>query len=201
MNFIQSVGRFAKKAAPFAALIPGVGPLVAAGIGAGGAILEKGTKAKLLKDVVGSGAKAYGAGKLAGIGRGGDVLAGKSVPGVTTATTGGTMRATAGPLSGVLDSVQAGAQASPSLLSRVGKFAGNNWKDILTGAGAYQQQRSANKAADRIEQMALERERRLRPIGDRGLAMLQQSELPPVPDDLAIDATNPYAIRRAGRFR
>src|SRR5258708_18837645 len=42
MGFLGDIGKFIGKAAPFASLIPGVGPLAGAAIGAGGSLLSGG---------------------------------------------------------------------------------------------------------------------------------------------------------------
>lgn len=69
MGFFDSIGGFLKKAAPFTAFIPGVGPLAAAGIGFGGSLLDGDSAGDALQ----SGALGYLGGRgVQGIGGGGD---------------------------------------------------------------------------------------------------------------------------------
>lgn len=62
MGFWKSLGKIARQAAPFASLIPGVGPLAAAGLGAGGSLLE----GKGVKGAVTGGLSGYGGSQLLG---------------------------------------------------------------------------------------------------------------------------------------
>lgn len=62
MGFWKSLGKIARQAAPFASIIPGVGPLAAAGLGAGGSLLE----GKGVKGAVTGGLSGYTGSKLLG---------------------------------------------------------------------------------------------------------------------------------------
>lgn len=62
MGFWKSLGKIGRQVAPFASLIPGVGPLAAAGLGAGGSLLE----GKGVKGAVTGGLSGYGGSQLLG---------------------------------------------------------------------------------------------------------------------------------------
>lgn len=76
MGFLKSLGKIARQAAPFASLIPGVGPIAAAGLGAGGSLLEGGGLKGAIKGGLGGYVGSSGISGLTG---------GKGIMGVTGA--------------------------------------------------------------------------------------------------------------------
>lgn len=169
MGLLRSIGRFASKAAPFATFIPGVGPIAAAALGAGGKLLEKGSKAKW-GEVLGAG----GAGTLGayGLDKAGALMSAGSAAGA------------------------GGQMGKMGALRSVGSFAKNNWKE-LAGAGAMiADRRTAGRASDRIERMIDEQERRRLRIAGELQGRYGTGPLMPLPDQLSYDPTNAFALRR-----
>lgn len=146
-------GNLLKNVAPLAALIPGVGPLASAGIGALGAGIHKGTNlGDIVKQGAVSGAEGYGAGNVLG--------AAKGASGVL-----GTAKAVAGALPGVAKTVQtangvgglvAGPGAPPAttaanggVLGDIGSWLGANALPVAQGINAADLMRQSKDYADR----------------------------------------------------
>lgn len=150
-SVLGKVGDVAKVAAPLASFIPGVGPLVAAGIGAGGGLLGKlNDKHVTLGNTLGSaaggaaigGLGGYGVDQLQGLagangggfGGGlsgvGKLLGGTHAPGAVAGQAAGGSGGIGGLLGGVLNT----AKANPAL--------------VLGGLAALQGTRQAGQASD-----------------------------------------------------
>lgn len=189
-------GNLLRNVAPLAGLIPGVGGLAAAGIGAAagaaGRGIQKGTNiGDILKQGVQSGGSAYGLDKLAGAAsagaKGGGLLGGA--------------KSAAGAIPGVLKPVPVGGLGGliPGLSGGMGGV-GDWLKDFgLPAAGvanaAYLGQKSGN-FADLAAKQADERWRAQGALRDKGIAGM----LKPQPIDLsALEAQrqngNPFALK------
>ncbi len=155
MGFLKNIGKYASKAAPFTALIPGVGPLAAAGITAATRLAAKGKKAKLLKDVALPAAVTYG--------------------GANLLRNAGGIRGIGSRLLG-----RSGTAANPGTGGRGGGGGGLDISDLLKAAGlagggyaAYRGIQSSNEAggqADELTNEFLTQARRSRELADERYA-------------------------------
>lgn len=197
---VKAVGKVASKAAPLIAMVPGVGTLGGAALGAGGALLSGSN--------VGTALKRGALGAAGGIGgnllRGRNLLtgAGKVAGLVGKATQGNTPFGSAGKiLSGT-------TSAGPSLLSRVGRAAGSVGRGALGAVG---------DVAGGVGRFALDNPLLLAQGGLAALGTVQGAQQQGEADRLRrqalegvmaepepgtygdyTDPTNPYAMRGAG---
>lgn len=180
---IHDIGGVVKKAAPLAALIPGVGPLAVAGIGALGSVAHGDS----LKDVALSGVSGYGGAKLIGAAKG--ALAARGAAGAAggaaagaagAAGAGGGGGGLAGLASGALDY----AKKNPAVVAGA--------LGAINSAG---QQAKGSNAVDRASGIALNDYNQTNPLRQRAIQMLNQ----PLPQarDLSYlnDSANPFARR------
>lgn len=171
----KSVGKVASTLAPAAVLIPGVGPVAAAAIGAGGRAVSGGN----LGQIAGAGARGFIGGSAINAAKG--ALAARGAAGAAGAAgAGGGGGGLAGLASGALDF----AKANPAVIAgAVG---------AINSAG--QQAKGAN-AVDRASGIALNDYNMTNPLRRRAVEMLSQ----PLPQarDLSYlnDSANPFARR------
>lgn len=186
-SFLQDVGGVVKKAAPLAALIPGVGPLAAAAIAAGGSALHGDN----LGQIAGSGLYGYGGAKLVGGAKA--MLSGAGAAGAA-----GGAGAGAAPAAGAPGAAAPAAGGGGGLLGRATDFVKSN-PGLVTGAiGAINsagQQAKGSNAVDEAGDIARARYNQTAPLRARAISMLSQ----PIPQarDLSYlnDAANPFARR------
>lgn len=184
---VHDIGGVVKKAAPLAALIPGVGPLAAGAIGA----LGSAAHGDSVGQVVGSGITGYGGAKLIGAAKG--ALAARGAAGAAGAAAGGGGAAVA-PVAGAAG----GGGGIGGLVGGALDYAKKNPQVIAGALGAInaagQQAKGAN-AVDRASGIALSDYNQTNPLRQRAVQMLSQ----PLPQarDLSYlnDPANPFARR------
>lgn len=179
---IHDVGGVVSKAAPLAALIPGVGPLAAAGIAAAGSAAHGDSLGKVAM----SGLTGYGGAKLVGAAKG--ALAARGAAGAAGAAgaTGAPAAAAGGGggLAGLAGSAIGYAKKNPQVIAGA--------LGAINSAG--QQAKGAN-AVDRASGIALNDYNQTAPLRRRAVELLSQPA--PQARDLSYlnDSANPFARR------
>jgi hypothetical protein len=148
-NALGKIGDVAKVASPLASFIPGVGPLLAAGIGAGGAALGKlNDKNVTFGNTLGSVAGGAAMGGLGGYGI--DKLQGAASGGQGLAGVGRLLMGNKG-AAGAAPGAARGASGIPGVGGIIGSalgYAKDNPELVLGGLAALQGTRQAGQSAD-----------------------------------------------------